>query len=244
MKKYIKNFIVFSLFVGSCNLYAQVGIGTTDPDASSILEIESTNSGILIPRLTTTQRDGIADPETSLMIFNTTLNTYQFNAGTTMSPIWNAISYAASVKYSNSDTTTNLNSATTIDAPIFGNIDWNDDVGLYSVSGNSVTINSAGKYRITVNIYYSAPDVSGNNTERRISVLAQLALNGTATGTVGATGYIRHDDNHDQASINFTEVLEITTGQSLSVRLSRGGNTADAFFHSANTSNITVEKIN
>ena len=51
--------------------YAQVGINTNNPDASSALEIESTTGGILIPRLTETQRDAITSPATGLMVFQT-----------------------------------------------------------------------------------------------------------------------------------------------------------------------------
>ena len=51
--------------------YAQVGINTNTPDASSALEIESTTGGILIPRLTETQRDAIALPASGLMIYQT-----------------------------------------------------------------------------------------------------------------------------------------------------------------------------
>ena len=36
--------------------YAQVGVGTTTPDASSALDITSTTKGLLIPRMTETQR--------------------------------------------------------------------------------------------------------------------------------------------------------------------------------------------
>lgn len=51
--------------------YAQVGINTNTPDASSALEIESTTAGILIPRMTETQRDAIVSPASGLMIYQT-----------------------------------------------------------------------------------------------------------------------------------------------------------------------------
>ena len=51
--------------------YAQVGINTNTPDASSALEIESTTGGILIPRMTETQRDAIVSPAAGLMIYQT-----------------------------------------------------------------------------------------------------------------------------------------------------------------------------
>ena len=51
--------------------YAQVGINTNTPDTSSALEIESTTGGILIPRMTETQRDAIVSPASGLMIYQT-----------------------------------------------------------------------------------------------------------------------------------------------------------------------------
>src|SRR5215831_13703059 len=50
------------------------GIGTTTPDASSLLEIKSTSKGLLISRMTKTQRDAIASPATGLMIYQTNSN--------------------------------------------------------------------------------------------------------------------------------------------------------------------------
>ena len=61
--------IAFMLFTAFS--YAQVGINTNTPNASSALEIESTTGGILIPRLTQTQRDEITAPATGLMIYQT-----------------------------------------------------------------------------------------------------------------------------------------------------------------------------
>ena len=58
--------------LNSNNLYndgTNVMIGSTTPEASSVLTIESTNQGILIPRMTLAQRDAIAAPATGLLIF-------------------------------------------------------------------------------------------------------------------------------------------------------------------------------
>ena len=68
--------------------YAQVGINTNTPNASSALEIESTTGGILIPRLTQTQRDAITEPATGLMIYQTNQTTgFYFFDGT----VWTKI---------------------------------------------------------------------------------------------------------------------------------------------------------
>ncbi|HYK47785.1 MAG TPA: tail fiber domain-containing protein, partial [Parafilimonas sp.] len=58
------------------------GIGTTTPDALSILEMISTSKGLLIPRMTKTQRDNIAIvPPTGLLIYqtNSTPGFYYYN---------------------------------------------------------------------------------------------------------------------------------------------------------------------
>lgn len=81
---------VFSgmLFLISGITMAQVGINTIEPDPSSALDITSTTKGLLIPRMATTDRDGIANPTTGLLIFNTTLNDVEYNAGTPSLPKW------------------------------------------------------------------------------------------------------------------------------------------------------------
>jgi hypothetical protein len=48
-----------------------VGIGTPAPDPSSILELNSSNTGFLVPRVTSVQRNGIASPATALLVFDT-----------------------------------------------------------------------------------------------------------------------------------------------------------------------------
>lgn len=46
--------------------------GLSTPNSTALLDLTSTNRGMLIPRMTTTQRDAISTPATGLMIYNTT----------------------------------------------------------------------------------------------------------------------------------------------------------------------------
>ena len=55
-----------------------VGIGTTAPAASAILDITSTTQGVLFPRLTTDQINAIASPANGLTVYNTDLSTLCF----------------------------------------------------------------------------------------------------------------------------------------------------------------------
>lgn len=88
MKIILTSFILQFILLTSSSLYAQVGIGTTLPDASSILDVFSDSKGLLMPRLSTVQRDAIILPSNGLMIYNTTLNDGQLNYGTPTDPIW------------------------------------------------------------------------------------------------------------------------------------------------------------
>ena len=58
--------------------FAQVGIGTINPDASSILDLTSNSQGLLVPRMTTAQRSAISSPVTGLLIYNTTTSIFNF----------------------------------------------------------------------------------------------------------------------------------------------------------------------
>jgi len=69
MKQLLQVLVFTLLFMGS--LQAQVGIGTTSPDASSVLDVTSTEGGMLIPRMTQTERDNINSPATGLLIYQT-----------------------------------------------------------------------------------------------------------------------------------------------------------------------------
>ena len=66
MKK-VAYLLVFISTIG----FSQVGIGTTTPDASSLLDITSSSAGILIPRMTETDRTNIASPATGLLVYQT-----------------------------------------------------------------------------------------------------------------------------------------------------------------------------
>ena len=67
-----------------------VGIGTASPAATSALDITSTNKGLLIPRMTTNQRDAITSPAIGLQIYNLDCKVLNYWSGT----CWIAMSKA------------------------------------------------------------------------------------------------------------------------------------------------------
>lgn len=76
MKKITKLLICF-LLLSTSVVSAQYGIGTDNPSSSAALDISSNKGGILVPRMTTTQRDLITSPANALLIFNITNNTFE-----------------------------------------------------------------------------------------------------------------------------------------------------------------------
>ena len=96
MKKYYFIRLLILLLV-TLSGFAQVQksqtlqVGNTSTSAlntSAALQIDDTSRGILLPRMSTSQRDLISNPANGLMIFNTTTNTTDTNTGTSITPIW------------------------------------------------------------------------------------------------------------------------------------------------------------
>jgi hypothetical protein len=55
------------------NSSGNVGIGTASPNASAILDAQSTTKGVRFPNMTTTQKNNISSPAAGLVVFDTTL---------------------------------------------------------------------------------------------------------------------------------------------------------------------------
>jgi len=77
---------IFLLLCVYARIFGQVGINTTTPNTKAALDIVSknNNTGILIPRLTTVQRDaiGVASTEDGLTIYNTDEKCYNYYQST------------------------------------------------------------------------------------------------------------------------------------------------------------------
>ncbi len=137
------NILLILLFVLVTSASAQnISINATGaaPDTSSMLDISSTKTGLLIPRMTTAQRDSIILPANALQIFNTTtksLNIYNNSR-------WESITPRAATNnivnvYSLSDLPTPAGGNITLDASkmyIFS--------GIINISPNYLTLNGAG----------------------------------------------------------------------------------------------------
>ena len=78
-----KFYTLAALLVMGITANAQVGIGTTAPATSSMLDVASTTKGFLMPRMTTANRIAIASPAAGLQVYDTTTNSIWFFNGST-----------------------------------------------------------------------------------------------------------------------------------------------------------------
>ncbi|MCE6990090.1 hypothetical protein [Dyadobacter sp. CY323] len=89
------------IFIIHQYLFGQgVGINIASPDPSAALDIQSTNKGVLLPKVSLTSitdKTTIVSPATSLLVFNTNNvlpngTGFYFNAGSEQSPFWKSLS--------------------------------------------------------------------------------------------------------------------------------------------------------
>jgi hypothetical protein len=104
-------YLLFFIITGNSN--AQLGIGNSFPETSSVLDITSTSKGLLAPRMTSSERNSILNPAEGLLIYNTdelTLNAFSQTTG------WKILASAfKSITIATSDTTNSI-----VDTTIFG----------------------------------------------------------------------------------------------------------------------------
>jgi hypothetical protein len=83
----MKTFLYISVFLVLCanQLMGQAVSINTDgslPNASSILDVKSTTKGVLVPRMTSAERNAIAAPATGLLVYDLTTQSYWYFNGT------------------------------------------------------------------------------------------------------------------------------------------------------------------
>jgi len=77
-----KLFIIFLAAISCHFVNAQsVGIGTNAPNPKALLDISSTTKGVLLPRMTTSQRFDITTPPNGLVVYDTDKNEFYHHDG-------------------------------------------------------------------------------------------------------------------------------------------------------------------
>jgi hypothetical protein len=172
--KTLNLFLAISLLANSVVL-AQVGIGTTNPDASSMLDIQSNSKGVLIPRMNTTQRTSIASPGTGLLVFDTDSQSFWFYKSG-----WAELSDGSSDELADADNDTKVEVEQSADE---------DKIRMSTAGSERVTIDNIGNTRIgdgTNNTYIESDgSLSYEGTATRYDDL-KVPMNSTNAGSSNA----------------------------------------------------------
>lgn len=145
-------------------------------------------------------------------------------------------------RWTNTDTSTNLNNNNTT-IPLFGSEDYKDDGNnLYTATSTSLTIKETGRYDIRANLSFVGIS-SGGNTHQRTNVNARIAVNGTAVGAIGASGYIRWASGHNHSSVHVSELLQLNANDVVTIITFREANSGTVRFSGSGESSFVINKL-
>jgi hypothetical protein len=93
----MKNYFLLLITVAMADLLVaqNTGIGTNSPNSSAKLDIASANGGLLVPRMTTSQRNSIANPAKGLLVFDSATRYFWFYDGSS----WSRLQSQNSVRF-------------------------------------------------------------------------------------------------------------------------------------------------
>jgi hypothetical protein len=135
---------------------------TITPDPSSILEMRTTDKGILIPRMTTAERDNISSPAIGLMLYNTITTQYNFYNG-------NAWVFWGSAAYLSATSGETLSTTSTSDVVITDMTKTAVEAGTYSVRFNGQLEIPAANYTTG----FSSADAAADLEEVYVDIMAK-----------------------------------------------------------------------
>lgn len=201
-----------------------VGIGTTTPNASAQLDISSTTKGILVPRMSTVQRNAIASPARGLLVFDTTTNSFWFYNGTA----WTNLSAASGSGWSltgNAGTTGGNFIGTTDNVPlrfkvynqIAGIIDstsYNTAIGYRTLTAATAPNNSAFGYKAleftstgiqNTGAGYGAlnANITGNNNTALGNAALETNISGHENTSTGSAALYSNTTGTDNTAMGF-----------------------------------------
>ncbi len=199
----MKQFLIVILlaqffFLLNSTIQAQVAISTdnSSPDASAMLDVKSSDKGILIPRMATTQRTNVTSPATGLLVYDNTTNSFWYHNGTDwvelIEGLHNSIADADNDTKIQADEDSirfeimgserlvlkqNANGETMLNLPNSNdNIHLGENAGLNSIAHNNVLIGGEAGLNI----------IEGNHSTY-IGNKAGFSSNGSANTFIGST---------------------------------------------------------
>jgi hypothetical protein len=187
-----KQFLTLSILFTTYFASAQVGVGTTTPHASAVLDVTSTTQGFLPPRMTQAQRNAIASPASGLLIWCTNCGSageFQGYNGTTWTNLTGGTASGGTISTitcgsaTNSGTLTSGVAASGVSSaiPYTGG-----NAGTHS--GQTVTSTSVTGLTAGVTYYYRVRDNNSCGTSASSATITYATVPATPAAPAAAAG--------------------------------------------------------
>ncbi len=194
--------LIYGTNVSNATGSVGIGNGNNAPDASAVLDIQSTTNGILIPRMDQAQRDAISSPATSLMVYQTdnTPGFYYYNGSSWVSTFGaQAINDLSDATYSSTTNTLGLGPSAS-------------SSGTFEVAvGEGALQNSSGTNNTAVGYQAGNAVTSGINNVYLGLWAGKVATSGDANVGVGKEALVTLTTGSDNIRIGFGSG-NVTTG--------------------------------
>ncbi|MDI3479485.1 MAG: hypothetical protein PWQ14_631, partial [Rikenellaceae bacterium] len=199
-------------------IYAQnLGIGTSsfNPDSSALVEMRG-NKGLLIPRMTTAERNAISNPAQSLMIYNLSTKCLEIFEDNVWNTIWCSCS-GFSITASATPSSVCTGSNTTLSASGASTYSWSHSLG----SGSSKTVTPTATTTYTV---------TGTSSGCTATATVSVTVNPLPTVLASAS----------PSTINSGQSSVLTASGASTYSWNTGGNTASITVSPTSTTTYTV----
>lgn len=213
--------------------FSQVGIGTTTPDNSAILQLESTTGAFIPPRMTNAEMLAIPTPLDGAMVFNTTNNSHYTYKNSSWSSIENNV-VVINKDFSSGNNAISTNADTYYDFPIGPADVLTTNTDVYNVTSNgTITILKSGNYMFSAS--FSLTNMPSGSHKYVVALTINSVLSGYLTrgsSSLPSTDYWGRSGNI---------MLPINANDEIKIRyvLNNGGAPLDAKF-----ANIGITKLN
>lgn len=253
MTTYKLRFLLISIIIAFSS-HAQVGINTDYPEASSILDITSTDKGVLFPRMDLgdlTDASPVSDPVTGLMVWNTDAANAGVNKGfyywdaawmplcnatgsTTTTPLTGATTFGGLTMTNDYNLNLNRYTAVTINQPSTGSS--SQDIVLNQGSLFSITPKVSGMYSVSFTVTYEKNIPGGANT-------IEFGVHRNTNAISGATTRVPLTET--QNTITYTNILNLDAYQYYGIRITNSMEAPDDVPMTiyANQTSFSIEKI-
>jgi len=219
-----KSKILILLLSITISTNAQISVNTTGDTAniSAMLDVSSTDKGMLIPRMTSAQRAAISTPADGLLVFDTTTDSFWYYNGTAVEwqKVGNAVAGATEIN--------ELSDGIVVGSSLFmGNGSGINNNNIYSdnlgIGPNALHLSTSGIWNTAVGSGALEDNTTGHsNTAIGYAVLAGN-INGYYNTAIGASSLQNNTTGFSNVSIGYNSSASNNTGN-YNIAIGEGAN--------------------